>query len=333
MKSVFTRSFLLAVALLACAELVVRVFFARNMSGRFEYGYHPTSGFEEKADGTLDLVRAGGRRFRPQSLKQAPDPGVLRVFVIGDSVPRGPSLEKAYAAKMAELLKEQGVHAESYNLAVAGYGAERSHIVLKQALKYRPGLIVLHANTSNEFEDEREKRRKEEFEGWHPRNWPMKSLIVRRLYEAKTEKVFWEWLPVAVRNQGAVSDADAELTAGMNEDVLKRWSERVRHFVTESVTLCRQQGVPVLIVAQAFRRTGPDGGYIMDGEQVMSIVRPLQGDGVEVVSMKDVLEGQDLTTTYADGSHVRAEAHALIARAVVDQLLRRGWAKPEAASR
>ncbi len=331
MKGAFTRSFLLAVALLACAELVVRVFFVRNMSGRFEYGYHPTSGFEENADGTLDLVRAGGRRFRPQSLKQKPDSGVLRVFVIGDSVPRGPSLERAYAAQMAELLKAQGVPAESYNLAVAGYGAERSHIVLKQALKYQPGLVVLHANTSNEFEDEREKRRKEEFEGWHPRNWPMKSLIVRRLYEAKTEKVFWEWLPVGVRNQGAVSDADAELTAGMNEEVVKRWGERVRHYVRESVELCRRQGVPVVVVAQAFRRTGPDGSYFMDGEQLMSIVNPLQGNGVEVVSMKDILAGQNLETTYADGSHVRADAHALIARAVVDRIIERSWARPGAA--
>lgn len=320
MRSVFTKSFLLALALLVTAETVVRVFFARSMSGRFDYGYHPTAGFEETPDGMLHLERAGGRRFRPQTMKIKPDPGVLRIFVIGDSVPRGPSLEKAYAWQVSEMLNAKGIKAESFNMGVAGYGALRSQIMLKQALNYHPGLIILHANTSNEFEDEREWRRKNEFQGWHPRNWPMKSLVVRRLYEAKTEKIFWEALPVEVRNQGAVSDADAELTAGMNPDVVKRWDERVRRYVGESVAMCRAQGVPVLIVAQAFKRTGPDGKLFIEGEQVMALVGPLKGEGVDVISMKDILEGQDIATTYADGSHVRAEAHKLIAEAIVTRL-------------
>ena len=78
MNRPITKAFLFAFALLCASELVVRVFFARNMSGRFDYGYNPTSGFEEHADGTVKLVRAGGRRFHPQSFKQQRPEGVFR---------------------------------------------------------------------------------------------------------------------------------------------------------------------------------------------------------------------------------------------------------------
>jgi len=326
MKRAFTKSVLLALFLLIGAETIVRVFFVRNMSGRFDYGYHPTAGFEEKADGTVNLVRAGGRRFHPQSFKRAPEPGTLRVFVVGDSVPRGPGLARSYAAKTGELLRERGVKAESYNLAVAGFGAHRSQLVLKQALNYQPGLIVLHVNNSNEYEDEREWHRKEEFAGWHPRNWPMKSLVIRRLYEAKTEKVFWEWLPVEIRSQRAANDADAEIQANLNEATLRRWDKRVQRLVAESVKLCRAQGVPVLLVTQAVKRTGPDGQPVLE-DRVTPLVQSLAGEGVYLLPMKDVFEGKDLGKLFADGSHVRAEAHQMLAEAIVEKLQTEGVVK------
>lgn len=327
MKRAFSSSFLLALALLTGAELAVRAFFARNMSGRFDYGYHPTAGFVEKTDGTLDLVRAGGRRFRPQSLRQVPDPGVFRIFVIGDSVPRGPGLESAYAWQLGEMLRQRGVQAESCNLAVAGYGAHRSQVVLRQALKYRPNLIVLHVNNSNEFEDEREWRRKEEFAGWHPKNWVMKSLVIRRLYEAKTEKVFWEWLPPEIRHQRAANDADAELKANMDETVLRGWDERVRRHVAESVALCRRQGVPVLLVTQAVLTKSADGTPQLEDGRVRSLVESLAGSGVYLLSMRDALAKHNFAELYADGSHLRANGHELLARAMADLIEQEGLAK------
>lgn len=332
MKRHFTRSFLLALILLVGAEIVVRVFFTRNMSGRFDYGYHPTAGFVKKPDGTLELVRAGGRRFRPQSFKQQPDPGVFRVFVIGDSVPRGPSDDGAYAAQVGVMLRERGFNAESYNLAVAGYGAHRSQVVLKQALNYQPSLIVLHVNNSNEFEDEREWRRSREFQSWHPQNWLKKSLIIRRLYEAKTEKVFWDWLPTEVRNQGGVNDADAELKAGEDAATLQRWNERVRRLVAESVALCKERGVPVLLVSQAVMLKNPGGKARLEGDELLALVAPLQGDGVYLLPVKEVLADHDFEPLFADGSHLRTDGHKLIAGAIVrlierESLAGRGAAK------
>ncbi|NJK93062.1 MAG: hypothetical protein HC904_15325 [Blastochloris sp.] len=158
-----THAFLIVLASLIAAELVVRIFFARNMSGRFDYGYHPTAGFVEQSDGTVRLVRAGGRRFRPQQFQMPKPAGTYRVFVIGDSVPRGPSLEGAYAWQLQEMLQKKGIQAEVLNLAVAGYGVRRNQIVLKQALTYQPDLIILHLYLGNEFEDQRERGRADDF--------------------------------------------------------------------------------------------------------------------------------------------------------------------------
>ena len=210
-----SKPFLCLLALLVGAELVVRVFFARSMAGRFDYGYHPTAGFVERADGTVRLERAGGRRFFPQSFSRERPTNTFRIFVIGDSVARGTSVESSYAGQLGEQLRARGVKAESFNLSVPGFGARRKQLVLEQALRYQPSLVILHVNDSNEYEDEREWRRREEFRGWHPRNWLMKSLAIRRLYELKQEKVYWEWLPASVRNQRAVSDADAEIKASL----------------------------------------------------------------------------------------------------------------------
>jgi hypothetical protein len=53
---------------LVLAEVIARVFFAQDISGRFEYGYNPQAGFNERADGTVELFRAGGAALPPPDL-------------------------------------------------------------------------------------------------------------------------------------------------------------------------------------------------------------------------------------------------------------------------
>ena len=320
MKGLFTKSFLLLIALLCGSELVVRVFFARNMSGRFEYGYHPTSGFVERADGTVQLVRAGGRRFHPQSFSRQRPEGTFRIMVIGDSVPRGPSLQASYASLLGDKLRARGINAESFNLAVPGVGARRNQLVLRQALNYQPDLLILHVNNSNEFEDTREWRRAQEFKTWHPKNWPMKSLVFRRLYEMKTEKLFWKWLPSEVRDQAALHDADAEVSASVNEAKVREWDEQVRRVTTESVALTRQSGVPILLLTQVRRENRPDGSVVLDDHGLDTLVRPLVGAGVQFLSMKELLEPQEFKTLFSDGSHLTRAGHIAIAAAIEQHL-------------
>ena len=328
MKGLFTKSFLLLIALLCGSELVVRVFFARNMSGRFEYGYHPTSGFVESADGTVKLVRSGGRRFHPQSFTRKRPSNTFRILVIGDSVPRGPSLQSSYASRIGESLRASGMKAESFNLAVPGYGAHRNQIVLRQALDYQPSLIILHVNNSNEFEDTREWRRAQEFKTWHPKNWPMKSLVFRRLYELKTEKLFWKWLPTEVRDQAAIRDVDAEVNASINEAKVREWDEQVKRFTAESVSMAQQYAVPILLLTQARCERGPDGKFALADHGLDAMTQSLTGKTVSQLSMKETFAGTDLGKHFSDGAHLRKEGHDWLAHAIITKLRREGIIQP-----
>lgn len=322
-----SKPFLLCLVLLVGAELVVRVFFARSMSGRFDYGYHPTAGFVERADGTVHLERAGGRRFFPQSFSHDRPANTFRVFVIGDSVARGTSVATSYAGQLGEQLRARGVKTESVNLSVPGYGARRKQMILEQALGYQPSLVILHLNDSNEYEDEREWRRREEFRGWHPKNWLMKSLIVRRLYELKQEKVFWELLPATVRNQRAASDADAEIKASLNPDKLREWNELFRKVTGESVATARAKNVPILVVSQATLTKGKDGASL-DDNGLESLADELRPAGTAHVSMRAAFTGRATEPLFSDGAHLKPEGHQVLAEAIAAKLAELRWLPP-----
>lgn len=316
---VISKSFMLMLVVLAGAELAGRLFFERTLMGRFDYGYDPTAGFVEK-DGTVELVRAGGRKFFPQSFELKRDPGTTRIMVVGDSVARGRDVASSYAGRLGEMLRQSGMKAESFNLGLPGYGARRKLVVLEQALRYHPTLVVLHVNFSNEFEDEREWRRREEFRSMHPRNWLMKSVVIRRLFEVRTEKIFWELLPQEVRQQGAVSDADAEIASGMNAVTLARWNCLVREQTALSVDAARKAGVPVLLVIQADLLQGADGKATASEGGQYDWAAALAGPGVEIVRMQELFKGMDVKAIYADGAHVRAEGHEIIAKAIATRV-------------
>ena len=313
-------------ALFAGVEVVSRVFFSRTLSGRFEYGYHPTAGFVERGNGTVDLVRAGGRRFFPQTFALKKPEGTTRIMVVGDSVARGRNVPSSYAGQLGEILRARGIKAEAHNLAVPGYGARRKEITAAQAITYGTDVLVLHVNGSNEYEDEREWMRYLQFKSWHPQNWLMKSVVIQRWYEVKTEKMFWYWLPAEIRSQSAVSDADAEVAAGMDAAKLAEWEQVVRDRTRATVEHAVAAGVKVILVTQATFGEGADGKMRLDGGGLDAMTAPLLGRDVTRVSMMEVLRGrQDLKDLFADGAHVRELGHELLAQAIARKLLKQGW--------
>ncbi|MGA2854615.1 MAG: hypothetical protein ABSE90_10870 [Verrucomicrobiota bacterium] len=321
MKRWLTPSFLLMLALLAGSELVVRVFFQRSMSGRFEYGYSPDAGFVENADGTVNLIRAGGRPFFPQTFSKTPPPGTFRVMVFGDSVPRGAGAATSYAGQIGEKLRAMGIKAESFDLAIGGNGSARSEIILRKALDYQPGLVILHVDNGDEFEDEREYNRAQAFKSWHPKNWLMKSLFIRRIYEFKTEEIFWKWVPTEVRTLTAVNDNGSKVLAGQNPETRRRWDERVRKNTAESVALARVRGAKVLLLTEAREHDDGHGGFYLDDRGLDDLVRPMLGDGVYFLSLKQILQKTDFAPLFSDGTHLRPPGHAFVADAVVEKLL------------
>ena len=316
-------------ALLVGAELIVRVFFQRSMSGRFEYGYSPTAGFVENAGGTVNLIHAGGRPFWPQSFSKARPPGVFRVMVVGNSVPRGPGLAASYPEQIGEKLQALGIKAESFNLAVGGNGSARSEIILRKALDYQPSLVILHVDNGDEFEDEREYARAQAFKSWHPKNWLMKSLFIRRLYEAKTEQIFWQWVPAEVRVLADVNDTGNKGLAAQNPATRSEWDERVRKNTAECVALARARGVPILLLTAAREHDDGHGGFYLDDRGLDDLVQPMLGNGTYFLSMKQVLQTTNFAALYTgDGTHLRPAGHALIADAVVKKLLAEKIAAP-----
>ena len=93
---------LVSIALLVGAELVVRVFFARSMAGRFDYGYHPTAGFVERADGTVRLTKMADEDTVCQGRAKLPN-------VYG--MPIDKARKALAAADVIEMMSRQGVEA------------------------------------------------------------------------------------------------------------------------------------------------------------------------------------------------------------------------------
>jgi lysophospholipase L1-like esterase len=190
--------------------------------------------------------------------------------------------------------------------------------MLKRALEYRPDVVILHLNDSNEFEDEREWRRAQEYRGWHPRTWAMKSVVLRRLYELKTEKVFWRWLPAEIRNQLGVNDADAELEAAQDTGLQAVWRERVQRVTHESLEMIRGAGVRALVVVQA--RYDRDIDRLQPTAFLERFADTLEAQGVDVVRMSTVVADEAPAEIFLDGAHMRARGHELLAQAIVARL-------------
>jgi hypothetical protein len=321
MKRLITPACLVAVCLLVLAEVIARVFFAQDISGRFEYGYNPQAGFAEQADGTVELFRAGGRRFHPQTFKRHRPPGTFRIFVVGDSVPRGPSFKTAYPWFLGEELRRHDIAAESINLAVPGYGPRRCQVVLRKILEYEPSLIVLHINDINKWEDEREWRRSQEFKGWHPRHWLMKVFIFRRLYEAKIEKVFWPLVPEEIRLKYAGNDADAQVAAGQDPQEIAARIRLAEETAAENVAILRQLHIPLILVTQCrIEEDSPHGLFLTD-HGLDPLGEALIGPGVYHISMKEVFSRMDFRSRFANFSgHLDPEGHRILARAIWEKI-------------
>ncbi|MBM3844899.1 MAG: hypothetical protein FJ405_01260 [Verrucomicrobia bacterium] len=316
-----TRSFLVVAGVLIIAEGSARIFFGRSFEGRFDYGYHPNAGFDDSTRGSVRLFRAGGRRFHPQTYAADPAPGVSRILVAGDSVPRGPSLAASYAKQLEDMLNSAGAPAEVWNLAVPGYGARRIQITALRALRYKPSLLVLHLNDSNEFEDEREYRRSQDNKGWHPRTWLMKSLVFRRLHEAKTERIFWEWLPEKVREKSGLSDVDAEVAASAKGETLDRWNARVHEITRETIAKAMAQGTSVLLITQRSVVKDSSGQLSFVESRLEEFAASQTNRHVGMLSMRSVLQAENLSEMFADGSHLRAAGHTRIAQAIRQKLI------------
>ncbi len=259
LRRLVAPAFFASLAVLVLIECLIRITMVDFFSGRYQYGFDTQSGFVETADGRVNFVRAGGRRFYPQSMTRAKAPGTFRVITVGDSIARGASLEEAYPAQFGKRLRDQGYHIESINLAVPGFGSTRQLLVLRRALEYHPDLVILHFGMSNEFEDERDEKRAAAARGTHPRDWPLKSYLIARLHEYKIDLVTPRLLPEKIRVMSALDDAEEEASANRDPVRVQGWLRRFSSIFDRSLAALAEAGVPVLLIPRVeLRDESPD---------------------------------------------------------------------------
>jgi len=153
----------------------------------------------------------------------------------------------------------------------------------------------------------------------------MKSVILRRLYEANNEKVFWELLPVEVRNQRAVNDADAEVYASMNAEKLRAWDELLHSTTEACVHMADKAGIPVIAISQASIEWKASNGPLLLDQSFIKWFHRLESPHVACLSMREIFSKHDFVKLYADAAHLKPEGHLLMAKAIRDLLEQRKW--------
>lgn len=320
MRRLVTRSFLAALLGLAGIELALHLGMADFFEGRFEYGYHPRGGIVE-ANGEVTLARTGARKFWPQKFPAAHPPQGLRIITVGDSIPRGASLEQSWPWLVGQQLRAQGVATEAISLSIAGYGAERKRLLVEQALNWSPDLLILQVGMSNEFEDERDLARAREFQDWHPRHWPMKSWLVRRFYEFKHEMLFTKWLPDEVRRQAAVNDGDVEALAGQDPARVRAWQRQFEAVTARTLAMAAARDVPVLLVPRV--QIEPTHTPVdFDDQGLRTILEPALGNRVIWFDPARAFGvNPDPALFFRDHVHMHPPAHQVMAKAIAREVL------------
>lgn len=148
-------------AMLGIAEIAVRLQgrapeVARLSVGRYQWSPNPDLGYEPvpQAPGTT----ASGDRFDPnwrfnrlgfrdRDHAPAPQPGVFRIVVIGDSIAEGFGVDDdsaTFPALLEKNMGEAGHEIEVVNLAVSGYNTQQEVAMLvERGLGFQPDLVLL----------------------------------------------------------------------------------------------------------------------------------------------------------------------------------------------
>lgn len=319
-----TRAFLFGFGLLLVGELGLRLCLPPHFTAAFQYGFHPDSGFEENADGTVRLVPTFARDFHAQEFSHKRSPDMLRVFFFGDSVESWDNvgshvLSNTYPARVGKELRQRGIEAETFNLGVTAAGPLKQEVMLRKALDYEPSLVVLKVNNSNEGRDYANLERAREFLGLKPKDWLRRSYLVQTLLILKEDRLMRHCLKqdVLVLAQAPKAAGTASETASQSPLEINASLCRT---LRESIALAHARGVPVILFAQAWPQLDSAGNCSFDDHGMDEVARACSGPGVEVFSLKAALAGEDPQAAFTDGIHLTQASHFRAARVLAERI-------------
>lgn len=322
MTRLIQPSFRLCLLLLVAAEIILRGTLSPLSVAAFQCGYHPDSGFQETADGMIRLVPGPARNFHAQVFAKRRPPGDLRIFTLGSSVEYSDAiasfiLSNTYPARLGAELRQRGIPAESINLGITGYSSRRNEVLLSKILGYQPSLVILKLDITNGDSDEIAAQRARAWLSWRPRDWIRKSYLVQTGLKLKEERLLQHTLPPRVLawtyNKPAKAPAkDVPPPAASPFDAASRRA------IDESLQLCREHQVPVLLVTQAYVTHDADGHAMVTDYGLDAFAAKLCGPGVAMFSLNQLLGQRPIPETFSDQVHLARPTHQLVARALAE---------------
>jgi len=127
---------------------------ARGMGLHRVYGWRMVPGVARSGPmwGAERPAATNARGWRDRDHADAPEPGVLRIAVLGDSFTFGVGVDDG--ERYTDRLEEQHAGVEVLNFGVNGYGTDQQLCVLREeALARGPGVVVCQTYLGNDLED------------------------------------------------------------------------------------------------------------------------------------------------------------------------------------
>lgn len=310
---------LTAVIALALLELLARRYFVPGRVSEetyaayypaYDYGFDDVPvcwpvGSERVCQPTpyLDVVRQTFpiRRSRNERL----------VITIGSSVSRGDGTTD-YSHVLEAKLQRMRLPARTriVNLSASSTGSIRQLVRVREAVRYRPDLLVIQVHPENEAKDERDLAYSEELHrglgGWALRSHAVVAL--KKYYAEATE--------ADIPAYGARDATDREM-----DDSAAAWERRERTLeanVDEMLRLAEGMHVRVILVGTTQQVPGFATSRVA---QVNDALRARQRDGVGYLDTPAVLEAATAAAPSArlfrDRVHYSGRGHEVVAEALV----------------
>ena len=240
----------------------------------------------------------------------------IRVFVLGASVTRAADvpLGKAYPEQLQRILVER--HPEYdwrvINLAASGFGTTRMLGLLQNMVAHEPDAIIVHPHGTNEYEDERDARYRDELHSGLNGLF-LRSRVIVFLKKMEAERM--------ARGSEPKAPANAEQIAGADPVNRARWMATMTHNIAMIQGLAQKTHSSSIYVGRAAR----DGESYL-GEDADRLNGPIHDmehfvDVAAVFTETDSVESS--TDLFLDWTHYTERGHRIVAEELYE-LLRPG---------
>jgi hypothetical protein len=254
--------------------------------------------------------RAGIRR---QTLPRRKSPTAVRFVTLGGSVSQGGP--ESYTHQLRERLvsRHPAVEWESLNLSNYGYGTARMLVLLDAVPRLEPDFVILDCTGTNEFEDERDRARREYFNSGL-------GAVLYRSWALVLAKKWWS-RRFDGDDAGPRYEGPSEQEAGAVAENVERWRASLDRNLSRMMEFAGERDLPVVLMGRSVREEIAPGSRF---DRINEVIRSYDThENVLYVDTQAVLHRiEDFEDLYReDGFHVNDPGHAVIADFLADSVV------------